>query len=446
MLALYRSGRQGEALAAYQRAREILADELGIDPSPELRKVQERILAQSPDLDPGGEPLRGYRLLERVGEDPMGVVFRATQPNVGREVAVRVVHEHRANDPAFVRRFEPDAQAVAALEHPHVAPVYDYWREPGRAYVVTRFLRGGSLRELIEGSGELPFEQAIRILEQVASALAMAHRRGVAHGALGASNVRFDEEGNAYLTDFSIGNGESRPVDDLEAFAALASETLGDRVPMSLGEVLRRALDVRAPSDVAPFFAEVVSSLGTRADDVLSNVGLEIRNPYKGLRPFLEADTGDFFGREAFVQRLLERLSERGASSRFIAVVGPSGSGKSSVVRAGLVAAIRNGAVPGSDTWFVTEMHPGHLPFEELDEALMRIAVRPPAGLLARLEAGPRGLLDVADTIVPENARSSCWSSTSSRNHSRSPKARTIGRCSSRASVSRPPIPRAAFA
>ena len=404
MLALYRSGRQGEALAAYQRAREILADELGIDPSPELRKLQERILSQSPDLDQGGEPLRGYRLLERLGEDPFGVVYRATQPNVGRDVAVRVVHEHRANDPAFILRFEPEAQAVAALEHPHVAPVYDYWREPGRAYVVTRFLRGGNLRELIDGSGELPLRAAIRILEQVASALAVAHRRGVAHGAVGASNVYFDEEGNAYLTDFSIGSGESRPVNDLEAFAALASETLGDRVPMSLGEVLRRALDVRAPSDVAPFFAEVVASLGTRADDVLSNVGVEIRNPYKGLRPFLEADTGDFFGREAFVQRLLERLSERGASSRFIAVVGPSGSGKSSVVRAGLVAAIRNGAVPGSDTWFVTEMHPGHHPFEELDSALMRVAVRPPAGVLARLEAGPRGLLEVAEAIVPEHA------------------------------------------
>ena len=156
MLALYRTGRQGEALGAYQRAREILADELGIDPSPELRKLHERILAQSPDLDPGGEPLRGYRLLERVGEDPFGVVYRATQPNVGREVAVRVVHEHRANDPTFVRRFEPDAQAVAALEHPHVAPVYDYWREPGRAYIVTRFLRGGSLRELIDDSDAIP--------------------------------------------------------------------------------------------------------------------------------------------------------------------------------------------------------------------------------------------------------------------------------------------------
>ena len=232
MLALYRTGRQGEALGAYQRAREILADELGIDPSPELRKLHERILAQSPDLDPGGEPLRGYRLLERVGEDPFGVVYRATQPNVGREVAVRVVHEHRANDPAFVRRFEPDAQAVAALEHPHVAPVYDYWREPGRAYVVTRFLRGGSLRELLDRSDAIPHERATRILEQVASALAVAHRRGVVHGELRSSNVLFDEEGNAYLTDFSIGSGSAGVRDDLQAFAALARETLGERLPM----------------------------------------------------------------------------------------------------------------------------------------------------------------------------------------------------------------------
>ena len=157
-----------------------------------------------------------------MGEDPFGVVYRATQPNVGREVAVRVVHEHRANDPTFVRRFEPDAQAVAALEHPHVAPVYDYWREPGRAYVVTRFLRGGSLGELIGRSDAIPHERAARILEQVASALAMAHRRGVVHGALRSSNVLFDEEGNAYLTDFSIGGARREAREDLRAFAALA--------------------------------------------------------------------------------------------------------------------------------------------------------------------------------------------------------------------------------
>jgi WD40 repeat protein/DNA-binding SARP family transcriptional activator len=402
MLALYRSGRQGEALAAFQRARDILADELGIDPSPELRRLHERILAQSPDLDASGEPLRGYRLLERLGEDTFGVLYRATQPNVGREVAVRVVHEHRANDPAFIRRFDADAQAVAALEHPHVAAVHDYWREPGRAYVVTRFLRGGSLQELIDRPGELPHERATRILEQIASALAAAHRRGVGHGHLEPSNVLFDEESNAFLTDFSIGSGATRMVDDVRAFAELARETLGERLPKPTYDALRRAETAKDSDQGSSLLADLVTALGTGAVSP-AIVGAGIRNPYKGLRPFLESDAGDFFGREAFIERLLERLSRPDSGSRFIAVVGPSGSGKSSVVNAGLAAAIRRGAFPGSERWFLTDMHPGRHPFEELDAALMRVAVHPPAGLLARLESGPRGLLDVVDAIVPED-------------------------------------------
>jgi DNA-binding SARP family transcriptional activator/WD40 repeat protein len=403
MLALYRSGRQAEALAAFQRAREILADELGIDPSPGLRRVQERVLAQNPDLDPGGEPLRGYRLLERVGEDAFGVAYRATQPNVGREVAVLIVHEHRANDPAFIRRFEPDAQAVAALEHPHIAPIYDYWREPGRAFVVTRFLQGGSLLELVDRSGPLTFERATQMLEQVASALATAHRRGIAHGNLSPSNVLFDEEGNAYLTNFSIGIGSARGEDDLDTFVALAHTAFGDRLPMAFGDALHRAETEQGDRNTVERLVDVMAALGTRTDVPVA-VAADVRNPYKGLRPFIEADAGDFFGREQLIERLLERMTQPDGTTRFIAVVGPSGSGKSSLVRAGLVSALRGDAIRGSDGWFVTEMHPGHHPFEELDAALMRVAVHPPAGLLARLESGPRGLLEVAEAIVPEGA------------------------------------------
>jgi DNA-binding SARP family transcriptional activator/tRNA A-37 threonylcarbamoyl transferase component Bud32 len=400
MLALYRSGRQGEALTAYQRVRELLADELGIDPSPELRRLQQRILAQSPELDAGGEPLRGYRLLERLGEDASGVVYRATQPNVGREVAIRVVHEHRANDPAFIRRFDAEAQAVAMLEHQNVAAVYDYWREPGRAYVVTRFLRGGSLRDLLDHPESLQAERASRILEQVGSALAAAHRRGVGHGDVRASNVLFDEEGNAYLADFSIGRGSAGTVDDVEAFAALTREMLDERAPMAVEEALRRVETARGHEQAPVLLAEVIATLGSGMGEP-AVVAADIRNPYKGLRPFLEADAGDFFGREAFIESLLDRMSLT-AGARFIAVVGASGSGKSSVVRGGLVAAIRRGAIEGSDRWFVTEMVPGHHPLEELDAALMRVAIRPPAGLLARLESGPRGLVEVVDAILPE--------------------------------------------
>ena len=85
----------------------------------------------------------------------------------------------------------------------------------------------------------------------------------------------------------------------------------------------------------------------------------QIRNPYKGLRAFLEADAGDFFGREAVTQAAHPRLAEDEPAARFLAVVGPSGSGKSSVVRAGLVPALRRGAIPGSERWYVVEMLPG---------------------------------------------------------------------------------------
>ncbi len=384
LVACYRAGRQAEALAAYERARTILADELGIDPSPELRRIHERVLQQSPDLEVRGEPLRGYRLLERVGEGSLGVLYRATQPHLGREVAVRVVHEHLASDPAFVRRFEPEAQAVAALEHPHVAPIYDYWRESGRAYLVSRFLQGGSLRELLDASPLEP-ARATQMLEQVTSAIGAGHRRGVVHGGLRPSNVLFDDEGNAYVGDFRVGIGVATPDDDLDALANLAKETLDGRTDASA-----------LLADLAPMLGPTPST-ATGAD-------ADVRNPYKGLRPFSEADAPDFYGREALVERLLARLSGNGQAARFVVVVGPSGSGKSSAVRAGLVAAIRRGDISGSDAWFVTDMHPGHHPLEELEAALVRIAVRPPAGLLGQLESGPRGLLNAVDRLLHEGA------------------------------------------
>jgi hypothetical protein len=132
--------------------------------------------------------------------------------------------------------------------------------------------------------------------------------------------------------------------------------------------------------------------------DLLPEIA-EIYNPYKGLRAFQEADADDFFGRDTLVQQLVDRLAE--SSNRFLAIVGPSGSGKSSAVKAGLIPALRNGALPGSENWFTAEMVPGSHPLEELELALWPVAVDPPPSLVEPMQRDTRGMLRTLRRILP---------------------------------------------
>ena len=118
-------------------------------------------------------------------------------------MAVKVIRPALANDPEFIRRFEAEAQLVARLEHPHIVPLYDYWREPDGAFLVMRYLRGGSLREAL-ADGPMPVERALGVVDQVGAALAAAHRQGVVHRDVKPANILLDEDGNAYLSDFGI--------------------------------------------------------------------------------------------------------------------------------------------------------------------------------------------------------------------------------------------------
>jgi len=455
MLALYRSGRQGDALDAYLRARSVLAEELGVDPSPELERLQQQILRQDPDLEVTRRRVRGYELREPIGSGAFGTVYRAIQPELGREVAVKVIHEGLANDPEFIRGFEREAQLVAGLEHPHVVPLYDYWREPGSAYLVLRYLRGGNLRERIAARGRLPGEEVLRIVDDVALALDAAHRSGIVHRDVRPPNILFDTDGNAYLSDFGIARqvavsaadaatpidpadyvspeqalGEAAtPASDVYSLGLVLFELLAGRhpfagtrvagpkrqararlpslsvlrpdLPSGVEDVIRRATARRPRArfqDAGALAAALRAALeGTSA--VLAKT--EIRNPYKGLQPFSEADAPDFFGRDALVDSLIERMAEPIAAARFLAVVGPSGSGKSSVVRAGLIPRLREGSLPGSEGWFVVEMHPGRDPFEELAEALLRVADTWPPRLADELAADRTGLLRAADALLP---------------------------------------------
>ncbi len=398
VLALYRSGRQADALASWEAVRRRLDDELGVAPGPALRRLHAQVLRQDPALSPAGEVLHGYVLGEQVGSGPTSVVHRAVQPVVGREVALKLLHRPVSDAPELVHGFSAAAQAAAAVEHPHVVPLHDCWRGPGGAVLVLRLLRGGTLGDLVRARSAAPSE-LLRLLEQVAAGLDACWRQGVVHRHLSPDDVLLDAHGHAYVGSFvlarelSRGRGQAAPGGrpDVRALAGLLREVLPSAAPadgpdaQALVATVRAAVLPTAPAPRSPAASEE-----------------RLRNPYKGLRAFSEADAQDFFGRAALVDRLVHRLTVDGL--RFLAVVGPSGSGKSSAVRAGLVPALRR-----SDArWYVVEVVPGPRPFAALETALRRVAVQPvPPATAADLRADPARLPAVVDALLPQDDRDS---------------------------------------
>ncbi|MBL8132658.1 MAG: protein kinase [Anaerolineae bacterium] len=144
-----------------------------------------------------------------------------------------------------------------------------------------------------------------------------------------------------------------------------------------------------------------ISALPATRTQQMNAISANLPNPYKGLRPFQEADAGNFHGRRAVVDRLIGRMSEGGAYSRFLAVVGPSGSGKSSVVKAGLIPALRAGSITHSARWFIIEMVPSAQPFKELEAALTGVAVTLPQDLAQRLSGDARALHEFVRETLP---------------------------------------------
>jgi basic membrane protein A len=152
-----------------------------------------------------GRTLGPYQILSEIGHGGMANVYRAAQPSIGREVAIKVLPAHFLQDRSFLDRFDREVQVIARLQHPHILPVYDFGEQDGLPYIVMAYLTGGSLADHIRRYGAgMPLEEIARLVAQAAAALDFAHSKGIIHRDLKPSNILLDEQGNAYLSDFGI--------------------------------------------------------------------------------------------------------------------------------------------------------------------------------------------------------------------------------------------------
>ena len=495
------------------------------------------------------QSIKGYEILERLAAGGFGVVYRVKQSSTfGREVAMKVILPKYANQPEFIRRFEAEAEIIARLEHPHIVPLYDYWRDPSGAYLVMRYLKGGNVKDVLEKDGAYELEAASQLLNQVASALEFAHRNNVVHRDIKPGNILLDEDGIAYVADFGIAKdlvkkdgvdtapesivgsldyispeqARSEPVSGrtdiyslgVTLYEMLTGEhpfkgfstieklykhindplpditTLDDEVCDSINAVIHKAtsknpaeryadvlelahafreaanLDATEPAlsiierltmKEHEFLQHLVDGLTVReiaATMFISEAGVKFHrknaykklgvktrvqaiikareldliysdttldapsfapsadssiylpepiNPYKGLQAFQMSDAQDFFGREKFLERLLNKMQEGHDFQRFLAIVGPSGSGKSSLVKAGLLPALLQGKLNDNDKWYVVDMQPNDHPLDRIEVALQRVANEQAENIPQHLSRDERGLVRIADLILPSD-------------------------------------------
>jgi serine/threonine protein kinase len=186
-----------------------------------------------------GEIIDHYRVLELVGRGAMGVVYKALDLNLERQVAIKVMSAEARNDPAFVERFRQEARIQAALNHPNVALLFDYFVHNGAPVAVMEFIDGESLEQLIRRRGPIPARETIPIFKQALRGVAAAHRAGIVHRDLKTANLMITWGDIVKVMDFGIAKRQSA------MGATKASTSIGSPLYMAPEQILGLPVDCR---------------------------------------------------------------------------------------------------------------------------------------------------------------------------------------------------------
>lgn len=263
------------------------------------------------------EKIGKYKTIEVLGKGGMGIVYKALDPDIHREVAIKTIRfdlvAEGSEKEDLMGRFMREARAAGKLSHPNIITIYDVGREKDLTYIVMQYVEGPSLQKIIASKKKLSYEEIIKLMDQLCDALDYAHQRGIIHRDIKPANILTDKAGKPFVADFGLARVETSTITQTGTTVGTPSymspeQVMGKGVDnrsdiFSLGVVLYELLTGERPfsgdnvtsiiykiiNEEPPSAAEIKKNLPPGFETVIHrSLAKDVKNRYKSCRHFLE--------------------------------------------------------------------------------------------------------------------------------------------------------------
>ncbi len=287
-----------------------------------------------------GKALGQFEIIDLIARGGMASVFRARQKSIGRDVAIKLLPHALMHDGTFLERFYREVEVIAALQHPHILPVYDFGEFEGMPYIVMAYMNGGTLSDIM-AHGPMSLTDAEIVVRQMADALDYAHSKGIIHRDFKPGNVLLDERGNTYLADFGLAK-ISESNSNITGTGMLGTPTyMAPELAMS--SELTPAVDVYALG--ITFFQMLAGQVPFEANTPLGVLMLHVNNPV----PLIQDFRSDI---SPAIQSVIDRAMAKSPLDRYAT----AGEMAKALVQASKLETQETGGVTHADALLMTNM------------------------------------------------------------------------------------------